>query len=231
MEPRQVLSADEIDLSSAEFWARPIEERDGAFLTLRKEQPISFHSEPQVKAPRLPQGPGYWSLTRHADVVHASRAPEVFCSGQGSNIGDLPRPFLESFGSMINTDDPRHGHLRRIDRRRVVGSLHVDHSASADGKQPSRDAGLDFLGILTTQPQERLLHRILRTLPVTSKHPRRIRQQRSLVPVYESLDRFSRPGRCGLGHRRFWQRRRTRFTSVNEVNRTLLGENRKNRTR
>lgn len=27
-----------------------------------------------------------------------------------------------------------HGHLGRIDRRRVIGSLHVDYSASADGK-------------------------------------------------------------------------------------------------
>ncbi len=114
MEPRQVLSADEIDLSSAEFWARPIAERDGAFLTLREQRPVSFHAEPKAENPLLPQGPGYWALTRHADVVHASRNPEIFCSGRGSNIGDLPAEFLEFFGSMINTDEPRHGHLRRI---------------------------------------------------------------------------------------------------------------------
>jgi len=114
VEPRQVLSADEIDLSSAEFWARPIAERDGAFLTLREQRPVSFHAEPKAENPLLPQGPGYWALTRHADVVHASRNPEIFCSGRGSNIGDLPAEFLEFFGSMINTDEPRHGHLRRI---------------------------------------------------------------------------------------------------------------------
>jgi len=114
VEPRQVLSVDEIDLSSAEFWARPLAERDGAFLTLREQRPVSFHHEPEARHAMLPPGPGYWSLTRHADVVEASRTPEVFCSGKGSNIGDLPEAFLESFGSMINTDAPRHKHLRNI---------------------------------------------------------------------------------------------------------------------
>ena len=37
-----------------------------------------------------------------------------------------------------------YGHLRRVDGRRVIGTLHVDHSASADGKQPSRDARFYF---------------------------------------------------------------------------------------
>jgi cytochrome P450 len=52
---------------------------------------------------------------RHADVVEASRHPEVFCSGKGAtNIPDLPAEFNEYFGSMINMDDPRHARLRRI---------------------------------------------------------------------------------------------------------------------
>ena len=38
----------------------------------------------------------------------------LFCSGKGSNIGDMPEPFLDFFGSMINMDDPRHARLRRI---------------------------------------------------------------------------------------------------------------------
>jgi cytochrome P450 len=56
----------------------------------------------------------YWALTRHADVVAASRQPKLFCSGQGTNVVDMPPPFLEFFGSMINMDDPRHARLRRI---------------------------------------------------------------------------------------------------------------------
>ncbi len=33
VEPRAVLTADEIDLSDMEFWARPWDEREGAFQT------------------------------------------------------------------------------------------------------------------------------------------------------------------------------------------------------
>jgi cytochrome P450 len=112
MEPRRVLGADDIHLSDLDFWTRPLEEREGAFATLREEQPVSFHEEPNLEI--LPQGPGYWSLVRHAEILEASRKPEIFCSGKGSNIGDLPEPFLEFFGSMINMDDPRHARLRRL---------------------------------------------------------------------------------------------------------------------
>ena len=112
MEPRRVLAADEIRLSDVDFWTRPLEEREGAFATLRAERPISFHAE--IEIPILPRGPGYWAVVKHADVLEVSRNPEVFCSGRGTNIADMPPPFLEFFGSMINMDDPRHGRLRRI---------------------------------------------------------------------------------------------------------------------
>jgi cytochrome P450 len=110
--PRPVLSPDEIHLGDPSFWLRPQDEREGAFETLRRERPVSFHEEPDVVV--LPRGPGFWSLTRHADILAVSRQPELFCSGKGSNIGDMPPPFLEFFGSMINMDDPKHARLRRI---------------------------------------------------------------------------------------------------------------------
>jgi methyl-branched lipid omega-hydroxylase len=112
VQPKRVLSADQIWLSDRELWLRPLEEREGAFATLREERPISFHEEFEV--PPLPKGAGYWAVVKHADVLEVSRRPDVFASGQGTNISDLPPPFLEFFGSMINMDDPRHGRLRRI---------------------------------------------------------------------------------------------------------------------
>ena len=112
MEPRTVLSVDEIDLGAAEFWQRPAEEREGAFATLRAERPISFHGEPEVEF--LPKGPGYWAVTRHADILEVSRAPEVYCSSKGVNLSDMPPLLNELFGSMIAMDDPRHARLRRI---------------------------------------------------------------------------------------------------------------------
>ena len=115
MEPREVLSVDDIKLSDLMLWLRPIEEREGAFRTLRRERPISFQEEPEVPAELpFPRGAGYWAVTRHADILHVSKNPEIFCSGRGSNIGDLPEPFLELFGSMINMDGERHDRLRGV---------------------------------------------------------------------------------------------------------------------
>jgi cytochrome P450 len=133
--PRRVLAVDEIQLSDPAFWARPLEEREGAFATLRAERPISFHEEWDFEFSPFPRGPGYWAVTRHADIVEVSRRPELFCSGRGSNVADLPPAFAEFFGSMINMDDPRHGRLRRIVSRgftpRMLGRLQADVQRAA----------------------------------------------------------------------------------------------------
>jgi cytochrome P450 len=115
MEPRQTLSVDEINLSDLEFWSLPEEVREGAFKTLREERPIPFFEEPEMELEFIPRGPGYYGLTRHADIIEASRRPELFQSGKGAtSVPDLPPEFLEFFGSMINLDDPRHTRLRGI---------------------------------------------------------------------------------------------------------------------
>src|SRR5205823_6345517 len=118
MEPRQTLTLDQIDLSDLAFWGRPLEEREGAFKTLREQRPLAFFAEPEIlglTSVQIPRGPGYYALTRHADVLEASRQPELFCSGKGATSQfDMPEAFLEFFGSMINLDDRRHARLRRI---------------------------------------------------------------------------------------------------------------------
>lgn len=113
MEPREVLSLEEIDLSEPEFWARPWEEREGAFSTLRRERPVAFFKELDLGLVGV--GEGYWAATRHADILEASRNPQIFSSARGAtSIPDLPPEFLEFFGGMINMDDPRHHRLRKL---------------------------------------------------------------------------------------------------------------------
>ena len=107
------LSRADIDLSDTEFWGLPLTQRQAAFAVLRAEEHPPFFAEPET--PFAEPGPGYYALVRHADVVEASRNPEVFSSGRGAtSIPDLPTEFNEYFGSMINMDDPRHARLRRI---------------------------------------------------------------------------------------------------------------------
>jgi methyl-branched lipid omega-hydroxylase len=103
----------EIDLSDTTFWGLPLADRAAAFALLRAQPRPQFYAEPEV--PFAEQGPGYYALVRHADVVEASRHADAFCSANGAtSIADLPAEFNEYFGSMINMDDPRHARLRRI---------------------------------------------------------------------------------------------------------------------
>lgn len=113
MTPQAVIDVDEIQLGDPDFWARPREEREGAFATLRAERPIIWQKE--IDDRLLPLGPGFWAVTKHADILEISRNPELFCSGKGAtSFGDMPPEFLEFFGSLINTDDPKHKRLRGL---------------------------------------------------------------------------------------------------------------------
>jgi methyl-branched lipid omega-hydroxylase len=125
MTPVTKLPIEEIQLSDPEFWARPEEEREEAFARLRSERPISF--QPEMEFEGQPIGPGYWSLTRYEDIWTASRKPDVFISGQGVNIPDMPVELNQFLGSMIAMDAPRHSKLRGIVNRgftpKMVGDL------------------------------------------------------------------------------------------------------------
>ena len=116
--PRDGVTLEEIDLSGLEFWARPPEDIEGAFLTLRRERPVAHFAERDLRdrSPHMPPpGPGYWAVTRYADVAEASRHPDVFRSGQGAvSVIDMPEAMVEYFSGMISTDNPRHTRLRRI---------------------------------------------------------------------------------------------------------------------
>jgi cytochrome P450 len=106
-------AVDDIDLSDLDWWTRPLDERAAAFAALRAERPIApmtFQALPEMGIPETT----YYSITRHADIVEASRHADLYCSGKGTNIADLTPEFNEFFGSMINMDDPRHARMRRI---------------------------------------------------------------------------------------------------------------------
>lgn len=123
-----------VDFSDHEgFWARPLDERREVYRRLRAEAPVSYHPEPATG--RFPEGPGFWALVRHADVLEASRTPELFSSAQGTTVRDLPVEYNEFFGSMLNMDDPRHARLRKLVSAaftpRTMGLIERDLAANA----------------------------------------------------------------------------------------------------
>jgi cytochrome P450 len=103
---------DDIDLGSWKFWLLDDDLRDGAFATLRREAPISFHQP--LETPGVNSGAGHWALTTFDDVHFASRHPHIFSSSPSITINDANPDVSEYFGSMIVMDDPRHLRLRNI---------------------------------------------------------------------------------------------------------------------
>jgi methyl-branched lipid omega-hydroxylase len=119
------LPTDGIDLSSLDFWAKPLAEREAAFAGLRGLAEPRFFTEPEI--PFVEAGPGYFALVNHADVVTASCNPAIFSSAAGAiSITDLPDEYNEFSGSMINMDDPKHCRLRRLVFRSFT-QRNVDH--------------------------------------------------------------------------------------------------------
>jgi methyl-branched lipid omega-hydroxylase len=100
-----------ISLSEPSLWADS-SRCDQVFARLRREQPVSWQSEPTTIWSG--GGRGYWAVTRHADVVEASKKTEIFASGLGTELIDLPLDVARAFSGMINMDAPEHAQMRTI---------------------------------------------------------------------------------------------------------------------
>jgi cytochrome P450 len=111
--PHPAPIAGNLDISQTAFWELPLAQRHAGYAQLRARPEPPFFDTPEN--PFGTDEGGYYALVRHADVVEASRNPELFSSAAGAtSVIDLPVEFNEYFGSMINMDDPRHARLRRI---------------------------------------------------------------------------------------------------------------------
>jgi methyl-branched lipid omega-hydroxylase len=123
--PTTDLPVDAIDFGDMSLWER--DDWPGMFARLRDQRPVSWHTEPEIPGMTVGPGPGFWSLVRYDDIVQASRTPDVFVSGRGTNIPDFPAEVYEFLGSMINMDPPRHTRFRLIVNRgftpRQVGAI------------------------------------------------------------------------------------------------------------
>jgi cytochrome P450 len=100
------------NVSSLAFWSQPAVSRAKTFAELRRSSPVSFQDPSDFGMVRSARG--FWAVTRHEDVVHVSRNPELFCSGQGVGLGDVPVDLLELNASFLVMDPPRQTALRRV---------------------------------------------------------------------------------------------------------------------
>ena len=118
------MSVREVDLNDPDTFVAGVPHE--WFAWLREHDPV--HRNPEAA------GPGFWAVTRHADVVAVSRVPELFSSWQGSAlVADLPPDDLAGMRlQLIHMDPPEHTALRAIVSRaftpRMIASLR-DHIA------------------------------------------------------------------------------------------------------
>ncbi|MFI6321006.1 cytochrome P450 [Nonomuraea sp. NPDC050556] len=84
------------------------------FARLRRDDPVAWCPEPA--SADFGGGPGFWVVTRHADVTTAGRLPDVFSSHVGATVvRDVsPRDLRVQQLMMLNIDPPEHSAMRRI---------------------------------------------------------------------------------------------------------------------
>ena len=73
-----------------------------------------------------------WAVSKHADVVYASKHHEIFCSGEGT------RPNMPTKLSIVDMDEPRHGQLRNLINRGFKPRHGRRASRRASGSSRSR---------------------------------------------------------------------------------------------
>ncbi len=113
----------------ADTWGRGVPHDQ--FDRLRREAPVYWHPEPD--------GPGFWAITRHADVRAVSHAWETFSSELGATF--IPTQDEESLAQLrltiLNMDPPKHNRARRLVSKaftpRMIGMLvdEIDRRAEA----------------------------------------------------------------------------------------------------
>jgi cholest-4-en-3-one 26-monooxygenase len=94
------------------------------FAWLRTHDPVFWHADGGE-----PGWPGFWAVTRHADIGYLSRHPEIFSSARRLSLfGEVPEDRIELQRlMMLNMDPPQHTRQRGFVNRgftpRMIGRL------------------------------------------------------------------------------------------------------------
>lgn len=100
------------DISSRRFWSQHFDVRDQTFAQLRATEGLTWH--PPVPSVFDNAEPGFWALTRRADIVHASLHPEVFSSANGIALDPMPADLQRIATFFLMMDPPQHTLYRRL---------------------------------------------------------------------------------------------------------------------
>ncbi|NGO80265.1 cytochrome P450 [Streptomyces sp. YC504] len=87
-------------------WAREVPHAQ--FKLLRREDPVHWHE--------LPDGEGFYAITKHEDIIKLSRDPELWSVEKGSFfIRDQTDQSLENLAlTLVGMDPPKHSRFRKL---------------------------------------------------------------------------------------------------------------------
>ena len=101
-----------IDITSHDFWSQPFAVRDETFAQLRRGEGLTWHRPFASMFPM--EEPGYWALTRRADIAYVSQHPELFTSAQGVALDPMPAEVQHIASFFLTMDPPQHTTYRRL---------------------------------------------------------------------------------------------------------------------
>ena len=130
------------------------------FRELRDHEPVAWTPEPEPHH-------GFWSVTRHADIVAVSRDWQSFTSSRGVSLEELGDDQLAHRTSLIDTDPPAHGRLRRIVAGQFLPRVVNGYEAFLRGivartlDNALADGSFDFVEKVSSEIPVRVLARML----------------------------------------------------------------------
>ncbi|OBI78225.1 cytochrome [Mycobacterium sp. E740] len=101
-----------VDITSEQFWRQPFAVRDQTFARLRAADGLSWH--PPMPSMFPMEEPGFWALTRRADIVFVSQHPELFTSADGVALNPMPAEIQRFASFFLTMDPPQHTVYRRL---------------------------------------------------------------------------------------------------------------------
>ena len=95
--------------------------------------------------------PGYWALTRRADIAYVSQHPELFTSAQGVALDPMPAEIQRYASFFLSMDPPQHTVYRRLissaftprNVRQIENQIHLNSGAIVDDLVDAGD--IDFV--------------------------------------------------------------------------------------
>lgn len=150
--PREPVAPPDLDVLSHDVYAERVPHAE--FARLRRESPVAWMAEPDG-------GPGFWSVTRHADLVAVHKDWRTFSSEVGgTEIEELAPDALAARRTMLETDPPRHTRLRQLVNPYFARAAVAGYEAAA------RDTVRSVVHEALARPEVEFVHDVARELPI-----------------------------------------------------------------